>query len=56
MSERFPMETIPPEMPVTVRGWVYRLEVEPPARHDGWRRAIRVLLVRRPGPGRRRRG
>jgi hypothetical protein len=44
------------ERPVTVPAWVYRLDAEPPARHDGWRRAIRILHVRRQTLGRRRRG
>jgi hypothetical protein len=38
----------------TIPAWVYRLDVDPPARHDGWRRAIRVLRVRRPAASPRR--
>ncbi len=50
------MTDLPPaEAPARVPAWVYRLDVEPPARHDGWRRAIRILRVRRPSPGRGRR-
>ena len=39
-----------------VPAWVFRLDMDPPARHDGWRRAIRILRIRRPAPGPRRRG
>ena len=42
-----------PETPV-VPAWVYRLDVNPPARHDGWRRAIRILRLRRQAPSQRR--
>jgi hypothetical protein len=48
-------EAKPAEAPETVPAWVYRLDVDPPARHDGWRRAIRILHVRRVPAGRRRR-
>jgi len=48
---------VPAEDLVLIPAWVYRLDVEPPARHDGWRRAIRVLVVkRRPATRRRRPG
>jgi hypothetical protein len=43
--------------PDRVPAWVYRLDVEPPARHESWRRAIRILRVRRSPAARRvRRG
>jgi hypothetical protein len=42
------------EAPAKVPAWVYRLDVDPPARHEAWRRAIRILHVRR-SPGVRRR-
>ncbi len=45
----------PAEALEKVPAWVYRLDLDPPARHDGWRRAIRILHVRRPPVGRRRR-
>jgi hypothetical protein len=48
-------EAVPPEAPAKVPAWVFRLDVDPPARHDGWRRAIRILRVRRPSQIRRRR-
>jgi hypothetical protein len=38
----------PAEASVIVPAWVYRLDLVPPARHDGWRRAIRILHVPRP--------
>lgn len=51
MSEaRDPLEAVE-----QVPAWVFRLDVEPPARHDGWRRAIRILHVRRLPVARRRR-
>ncbi len=48
-------EAVPTEAPVQVPAWVYRLDLDPPARHGGWRRAIRILRVRRTGWSRRRR-
>lgn len=42
------------EAPARVPAWVYRLDLEPPARHQSWHRAIRILRVRR-SPGTRRR-
>ena len=43
------------EVPVTVPAWVYRLDIDPPARHQAWHRAIRILRVRRSPQVRRRR-
>jgi len=41
--------------PDPVPAWVYRLDVRPPARHGGWRRAVRILHpLRRPRIRRRR--
>jgi len=37
-----------------VPAWVYRRDVEPPARHEAWRRAVRILRVRRPPHAARR--
>lgn len=43
----------PPEASPAIPAWVYRLDVEPPARHEGWRRAVRALQLRRRLPKRR---
>lgn len=49
MTDEAPWEVVP------IPAWVYRLDIEPPARHEGWRRAVRILHVRRQAHPRRRR-
>jgi hypothetical protein len=55
MTEAAEPAAVPTEAPAKVPPWVYRLDVDPPARHDGWRRAIRSLRIGRAAQSRRRR-